>query len=160
VHVNQFQSIGGLKAAVEKDCLSADHLEVLTNEDLEVLKRGNTMPVALPGCSLFLGIPYTPGRRIIDSGLPLALASDCNPGSAPSFNMNTVVSLACIAMKLLPAEALNAATLNAASAMELSGEMGSITPGKKARIIITEPVSGIDFLPYSFGENLIKRVLY
>lgn len=160
VHVNQFQSIGGLKAAVEHDCLSADHLEVLAEEDIEVLKRGGTIPVALPGCSLFLGIPYTPGRRIIDSGLPLALASDCNPGSAPSFNMNLVVSLACIAMKLLPAEALNAATLNAAAAMELSAEMGSITPGKKARIIITEPVSSIDFLPYSFGENLIKRVLY
>ena len=160
VHVNQFQSIGGVKAAVESGCLSADHLEVLNAEDLEALRGSDTMPVALPGCSLFLGIPYTPGRAIIDGGMPLALATDCNPGSAPSFNMNLVVSLACIAMKLLPAEAINAATLNAAAAMELSAEMGSITPGKKARIIITEPVSGIDFLPYSFGENLVKRVLY
>lgn len=117
------------------------------------------MPVALPGCSLFLKIPYTPARKIIDAGLPLALATDYNPGSAPSGNMNLVNSLACIYMNMTPEETVNASTLNGAYAMNVQDELGSITVGKKANIIITKPVSSLTMLPYSFGSNLIERVI-
>ena len=130
IHVNQFNSIGGVKAGVEHEALSVDHLEVMNDEDIEVLKGSKTMPVALPSCSLFLSIPYTPARRILDAELPLALATDFNPGSTPSGNMNLVVSLACIKMKMTPEEAINAATINGAYAMELSETHGSITQGK------------------------------
>ena len=117
------------------------------------------MPVALPSCSYFLSIPYTPGRRIIDAGLPLALASDYNPGSTPSGNMNFVVSSACIKMKLTPEEAVNAATINAAYAMGISKDYGSITKGKKANIIITKPIESYNSLPYDFGTNNIDKVM-
>ena len=117
------------------------------------------MPVALPGCSFFLGIPYTPARQLINEGLPVALATDFNPGSSPSGNMNMVLSLACIKMKLLPEEAINAATLNGAYAMGVEDISGSITVGKKANLIITKPVSSIASLPYYFGSSLIDRVL-
>src|SRR5690606_30720563 len=137
VHVNQFNSIGGIAAAVKHNALSVDHLEVLTDEDLEALKDSKTMPVALPSCSYFLSIPYTPGRKMIDAGLPLALATDYNPGSTPSGNMNFVVATACIKMRLTPEEAINAATINGAYAMGLSKTHGSITRGKKANLIIT-----------------------
>lgn len=116
------------------------------------------MPVALPSCSLFLSIPYTPARKIIDSGLPMALATDYNPGSTPSGNMNLVVSLACIKMKMTPEEAINAATINAAYAMELSDRVGSITRGKLANIIMTEAIPSYGFLPYSFGNEHIEQV--
>ncbi len=117
------------------------------------------MPVALPSCSYFLSIPYTPGRKIIDAGLPLALASDYNPGSTPSGNMNFVVSTACIKMRLTPEEAINAATINGAYAMGISNTYGSITKGKKANLIITKEVPSYNYLPYSFGENLIENVI-
>ena len=158
IHVNQFNSIGGIQAAVEHEALSVDHLEELTAEDIEALKKGNTMPVALPSCSFFLGIPYTPARKILDAGLPLALATDYNPGSTPSGNMNFVVSLACIKMKMTPEEAINAATINAAYALGLSESHGSITKGKAANFILTEEVPSYGFLPYSFGENHISEV--
>jgi imidazolonepropionase len=116
------------------------------------------MPVALPGCSYFLGIPYTPARRLIDAGLPLALATDYNPGSSPSGNMNFVVSAACIKMNMTPAEAINAATLNAAYAMGLEKELGSITIGKKANLLLTKVISSYAFIPYSFGANQIEKV--
>ena len=159
VHVNQFNSIGGIEAAVKHNALSVDHLEVLTDEDLEALKNSNTMPVALPSCSYFLSIPYTPGRKMIDAGLPLALATDYNPGSTPSGNMNFVVATACIKMRLTPEEAINAATVNGAYAMGLSKTHGSITRGKKANLIITKPVPSYGYLPYAFGSNLIDSVI-
>lgn len=159
VHVNQFNAIGGVEAAVNHQALSVDHLEVLTPADLTALKRtAITMPVALPGCSLFLGIPYTPARKILDAGLPLALATDYNPGSAPSGNMNLVVSLACIKMNMTPEEAINAATLNGAYAMGLEAEVGSITVGKRANLLITEPIGSYAEIPYSFGRNVIAEV--
>lgn len=158
IHVNQFNSIGGIKAGVEHHALSVDHLEVMKAEDFEALKGSKTMPVAVPSCSLFLSIPYTPARKIIDSGLPLALATDYNPGSTPSGNMNLVVSLACIKMKMNPEEAINAATVNAAYAMGLSETHGSITKGKAANFILTEKIPSYGFLPYSFGANHIDSV--
>lgn len=159
IHVNQFNSIGGIETGTTYDALSVDHLEVMEKADFEALKDSNTMPVALPSCSLFLGIPYTPARAIIDAGLPLALASDYNPGSTPSGNMNLVVSLACIKMRMTPEEAINAATINAAYAMGLEGTHGSITKGKFANLIITKEIPSYGFLPYSFGSNHIDSVI-
>lgn len=159
IHVNQFNAFGGVALAVKHNALSVDHLEELNNEDVEALKGSNTMPVALPSCSYFLSIPYTPGRKIIDAGLPLALATDYNPGSTPSGNMNFIVSTACIKMKLTPEEAINAATINGAYAMGISKEYGSITKGKKANIIISKKVPSYNFLPYAFGENHIDQVI-
>lgn len=158
IHVNQFNAIGGIAAAVEHEALSVDHLEELTSEDIAALKNSKTMPVALPSCSFFLGIPYTPAREILNADLPLALATDYNPGSTPSGNMNFVVSLACIKMKMTPEEAINAATVNAAYALGLSETHGSITKGKAANLILTEKVPSYGFLPYSFGENHICEV--
>ena len=159
IHVNQFTSIGGVELGVKYNALSVDHLEILTEGDLDILKNNKTMPVALPTCSYFLSIPYTPARDIIDSGLPLALASDYNPGSSPSGNMNFVISTACIKMRMTPEEAINAATINGAYAMNLSETHGSITRGKKANLIISKPVSSFQFLPYAFGSNLIDKVI-
>ena len=158
IHVNQFNSIGGIQAGVRNEALSVDHLEVMTPEDIESLKDSATMPVALPSCSLFLGIPYTPAREMLSAGLPLALATDYNPGSTPSGNMNLVVSLACIRMKMTPEEAINAATVNAAYALGLSATHGSITRGKAANLILTEAVPSYGFLPYSFGADHIEAV--
>ncbi|MCL4136521.1 UNVERIFIED_CONTAM: hypothetical protein GTU68_036802 [Idotea baltica] len=158
IHVNQFNSIGGVQLGVKYNALSIDHLEIMNNEDIEVLKNTKTMPVALPSCSYFLGIPYTPARNMIEAGLPLALASDYNPGSTPSGNMNFVISTACIKMKMTPEEAINAATLNAAYAMNLSETHGSITKGKKANLILTKEIPSYGFLPYAFGSHLIDTV--
>jgi imidazolonepropionase len=159
IHVNQFNAIGGVSAGVKHNALSVDHLEVVTDEDIAALKGSSTMPVALPSCSYFLSIPYTPGRKLIDAGLPLALATDYNPGSTPSGNMNFVVATACIKMKLTPEEAINAATINGAYAMGLSKTHGSITKGKKASVIITEKIPSYGYLPYAFGSNLIYKVI-
>lgn len=159
IHVNQFNAIGGVALGVAMEVLSVDHLEELIEEDLIALENSQTMPVALPGCSLFLDIPFTPARAIIDRGLPLALATDFNPGSAPSGNMNLVVSLACMRMKMTPAEALNAATINGAYAMGLEATHGSITKGKKASLIITDPLKDFSHLPYDFGQNHIDQVI-
>jgi imidazolonepropionase len=159
IHVNQFTAINGIKACVENNALSVDHLEVVTDDDIEILKNSNTMPVALPSCSFFITIPYTPARRIIDAGLPLAIATDFNPGTTPSGNMNFVVASACIKMKMTPEEAINAATINGAYAMGLSETHGSITKGKKANIILTKPISSFYQLPYEFTSNLIDNVM-
>ena len=159
IHVNQFNAIGGVIAGVKHEALSVDHLEIVTEEDIEALKNSNTMPVALPSCSYFLSIPYTPARQMIKAGLPLALATDFNPGSTPSGNMNFVVATACIKMKMTPEEAINAATLNGAYAMGIAATHGSITKGKKANIIITKPLHSYYELPYSFGSHLIEFVL-
>ncbi|RWX01448.1 imidazolonepropionase [Flavobacterium cerinum] len=159
IHVNQFTAINGIEACVKYDALSVDHLEIVTDEDIEVLKNSITMPVALPTCSFFISIPYTPARKMLDAGLPLALATDFNPGTTPSGNMNLVVAAACIKMKMTPEEAINAATLNGAYAMGLSETHGSITKGKKANLIITKPIASYYQLPYAFGSNLIESVM-
>ena len=159
IHVNQFNAIGGIAAGVKHNALSVDHLEVLTDEDIEILKGSDTMPVALPSCSFFISIPYTPGRKIIDAGLPLAIASDFNPGTTPSGNMNFVVSTACIKMRLTPEEAINAATINGAYAMGLSKTHGSITKGKVANLIITKEIPSYGYIPYAFGSDLIDGVI-
>jgi len=159
IHVNQFNAIGGIAIGVKHNALSVDHLEVVTDEDIAVLQNSETMPVALPSCSYFLSIPYTPARKMLNAGLPLALATDFNPGSTPSGNMNFVVATACIKMKMTPEEAINAATLNGAFAMGISDSHGSITVGKKANVIITKPITSYYQLPYAFGSNLIDAVL-
>ena len=156
IHVNQFNAFGGVALGVKHKALSVDHLEVLNEEDIAVLKNTETMPVALPGCSFFLGIPYTPARDLIDSGLPLAIATDFNPGSAPSGNMNFIVSLACIKMNMTPEEAINAATINGAYAMNISDDYGSVCVGKKASLIITKDLTSYRQIPYYFGNNPIS----
>ncbi|WP_432221159.1 imidazolonepropionase [Flavobacterium sp. TMP13] len=158
IHVNQFNSIGGIQAGIKHKALSVDHLEVMTDDDIEALKNSHTMPVALPSCSYFLSIPYTPARKMIAAGLPLALATDFNPGSTPSGNMNFVVATACIKMKMTPQEAINAATINGAYAMGVSETHGSITKGKKANLILTKAITSYYQLPYAFGSNLIEAV--
>ena len=159
VHVNQFNAIGGIKVAAEHDALTVDHLEILEDEDLDALKQGNTIAVALPSCSFFLGIPFAPARRIIDSNLPMAAASDYNPGSTPSGNMNLVLSMCCAKLKMTPEEAINAITINGAFAMGLADQVGSISVGKMANLIITKPIDSYAFLPYAFGSNHIDQVL-
>lgn len=158
IHVNQFHSIGGIEIATKHKAISVDHLEELNDNDLNLLKESNTIPVALPSCSFFLSIPYTPARKIIDSGLALALASDFNPGSTPSGNLNFVFSTACIKMHMTPEEAFNALTLNAAAAIEVSKEEGSIDIGKKANFIISKPIESIYDIPYNFGNSKIDQV--
>ena len=159
IHVNQFNAIGGIQAGIKHEALSVDHLEVMTKEDIMALKDTVTMPVALPSCSYFLSIPYTPAREMIAAGLPIALATDYNPGSTPSGNMNFVVATACIKMKMTPEEAINAATINGAYAMGISATHGSITIGKKANLIITKPIPSYYQLPYAFGSNLIETII-
>ncbi len=159
IHINQFNAINGIAACVKHNALSVDHLEVVTDEDIEALKNSDTMPVALPSCSYFISIPYTPARKLIDAGLPLALATDFNPGTTPSGNMNFVFATACIKMKMTPEEAINAATINGAYAMGISNTHGSITKGKKANLIISKSVTSYYQLPYAFGSNLIDEVI-
>ena len=158
IHVNQFTAIGGIQAGIENNALSVDHLEEMRAEDINALKGTKTMPVALPSCSYFLSIPYTPARKMIDAGLPLALATDYNPGSTPSGNMNFVVATACIKMKMTPEEAINAATINGAYAMNLQDKAGTITKGKLANLILTKAINSYNFIPYSFGNNCIEKV--
>ncbi|MFN5021496.1 MAG: imidazolonepropionase [bacterium] len=158
IHVNQFTAIGGIQAGLKYNALSVDHLEEMREEDIECLKNTTTMPVALPGCSYFLSIPFTPARKMIDAGLPLALATDYNPGSTPSGNMNFVLATACIKMKMTPEEAINAATINGAYAMGLEEELGSITIGKTANLMLTKPISSYAFIPYSFATSQIEKV--
>ncbi|MGG5506776.1 MULTISPECIES: imidazolonepropionase [unclassified Myroides] len=159
IHVNQFTAIDGIAACVKHGALSVDHLEIVTDSDIEVLKNSGTMPVALPTCSYFISIPYTPAKKMLAAGLPLALASDSNPGTTPSGNMNFVVATACIKMKLTPEEAINAATINGAYAMGVGATHGSITKGKKASLIITKPLHSFYEIPYAFGSNLIGTVI-
>jgi len=158
IHVNQFTAIGGVAVGVKYNALSVDHLEILTDKDLSILKNSKTMPVALPSCSYFLSIPYTPARKIIDNNMPLALATDYNPGSTPSGNMNLVVATACIKMKMTPEEAFNAATINAAYAMNVLDKVGSITKGKLANLILTKSIYSYTSIPYHFGMDKIESV--
>ena len=158
-HVNQFNAIGGVKASVDLDALSVDHLEEMVEEDFIALKDSDCMPTILPSCSFFLGIPYAPAKEMIKRGLPVALATDYNPGSSPSGNMNFVASLGCVQMKMTPEEVINATTINTAYAMGIEKELGSICIGKKANLFITKPIPSYAYLPYSFGHNVIDRVM-
>ncbi len=159
IHVNQFTAIDGIASCVKNDALSVDHLEVLNESDIEALKGSKTMPVALPTCSFFITIPYTPARQIIDAGLPLAIASDYNPGTTPSGNMNLVVATACIKLRMTPEEAINAATINGAYAMDLLSTHGSITKGKKANVMMTKKLNSFYEIPYNFGDMMIEKVI-
>ena len=158
-HVNQFNAIGGVKSSVDLGALSVDHLEEMAEEDYEALKGSNCMPTILPSCSFFLRIPYGPAKRMIEEGLPVALATDYNPGSNPSGNMNFVASLGCIQMKMTPEEVINATTINTAYAMGVEKELGSICIGKKANLFITKQIPSYAYLPYSFGHNVIEKVM-
>jgi len=158
VHVNQFNAIGGVEKAIEFGAVSVDHLEVLPESEMILLKDSDTIPVALPGCSFFINIPFAPARKIIENGLPLVLASDFNPGSAPSFSMSLINSLATMKMKLLPEEAFNATTYNAAHALELASEVGSISKGKRANFIVAKPNRTLNSIAYNFGVDWIDSV--
>jgi len=158
-HVNQFNSIGGVEASVNLGALSVDHLEEMEEEDYTALINSECMPTILPSCSFFLGIPYGPAKEMIEKGLPVALATDYNPGSTPSGNMNFVSSLGCIQMKMTPEQVINATTINTAYAMGLEKELGSICVGKKANFFITNEIPSYAYLPYSFGENVIDKVI-
>ncbi|MBL0201047.1 MAG: imidazolonepropionase [Chitinophagaceae bacterium] len=159
LHVNQLNSIGGIESAIKLNALSVDHLEIMTDVDVKLLSSSSTIGTLLPTAAFFLRMPYQPARQLIDAGCAIALASDYNPGSSPSGNMNFVIALSCIQMKMLPEEAINAATINGAYAMELEKELGSITIGKKANLIFTKPIPSLAYLPYAFGNNQIDKVM-
>jgi len=159
LHINQLNSIGGLQSAIKMNAISVDHLETMTEQDIVDLSSSNTIGTLLPTAAFFLRMPYQPARELINGGCAIALASDFNPGSSPSFNMNFVIALSCIQMKMLPQEAINAASINGAFAMEIQDELGSISVGKKANLIFTHPINSIEYLPYFFGTNLIEKVM-
>ena len=159
VHVNQFSVMGGVQKAIEFDALSVDHLEEISQEDIDALKNSNCVPTVLPSCSHFLGIPYGQATRMMEAGLPVSLASDYNPGSTPSGNLQFVWSLACVKMKMTPEEALNALTINAAYAMGLSETHGTISLGKKTPLILTKEIPSLAYIPYAFGDNHIERII-
>lgn len=159
LHVNQLNSIGGIEKGIELGAVSMDHLETMTEKDIQLIGASSVVGTLLPTAAFFLRMPMQPARQLINANCAVALASDFNPGSSPSGNMNFVVSLSCIQMKMLPEEALNAATLNGAFAMDLQNECGSITVGKHANFIFTKPMPSLAYLPYSFGTNLIDKVM-
>lgn len=159
LHVNQLNSIGGIESAIKLNALSVDHLETMTDVDIAALSNAGTIGTLLPTAAFFLRMQYQPARTLIDNNCAIALASDYNPGSSPSGNMNFVVALSCIQMKMLPEEVINAATINAAYAMELQHELGSISIGKKANLIFTKPIPSLAYLPYAFGSNLVDKVM-
>lgn len=158
IHCNQFYALGGIEVAVRHNALSVDHLEVVEDADILALQGSNTIATLLPSAPFFLNDSYPPARKLLDAQLPLALATDFNPGSSPSGNMPLAIALACIKMRMLPEEAINAATLNGAFALELEHCCGSITPGKRADLILTKPMPSLAYLPYAFGNNMIERV--
>ena len=159
VHVNQFSVMGGVQKAIEFNALSVDHLEEISQHDIDSLKNSNCMPTVLPSCSHFLSIPFGQATRMMEAGLPVSLASDYNPGSTPSGNLQFVWSLACVKMKMTPEEALNALTINAAYAMGLSETHGTISLGKKTPLILTKEIPTLAYIPYAFGDNHIERII-
>ncbi|MFA6922873.1 MAG: imidazolonepropionase [Bacteroidales bacterium] len=159
IHANELGYTGGVQVGVKHKALSVDHLEYTGEEEIKCLLKSETMPTLLPGTSFFLGLPYAPARKMIDAGLPVALASDFNPGSSPSENMQFVISLGCIKYKMTPEEAINAATINSAYAMGVEKELGGIAVGKKANIFITKPIPSYQYFPYSFGSNKVEMVI-
>ena len=158
VHVNQFSVLGGVRKAIELGAISVDHLEEIDENDILALKQSNTIPTLLPGCSHFLSIPFGDARRMMDAGLPVALASDFNPGSSPNYDLMTILSLACIKQKMTPEEGINALTINAAAALELSATHGKISLGRKSPIILTKEIPSLAYLAYAFGEQHVQRI--
>lgn len=159
IHANQLNLSGGTQMGVKLGAVSVDHLETMDDDAIQALANSTTIGTLLPTAAFFLRMPFQPARKLIDAGCAIALATDFNPGSSPSGNMNLVIAMSCIQMKMLPEEAINAATINGAYAMELQDELGSITAGKKANLIFTKPVSSLAYIPYSFGTNLIDKVM-
>ena len=159
IHVNQFNCMGGIAAAIRHGAVSVDHLEVLDDNDVEALRNGDTIATLLPSAPFFLQDHVPPARRLLDANVPVALASDFNPGTSPSGRMPFVVSLACIMMKMMPEEAIQAATLNGAFALEVAADFGSIAKGKYANLIITKPMPSLAYLPYAFGSDIVDRVI-
>ena len=160
IHGNQLAVSGGVQVAVEHEAVSVDHLEQITETEIRLLVSSKTIPVGLPGCSFYLGIPYAPGRELLERGLPFALASDFNPGSSPLYDMQKIWSLACIKMKLSPQQALDAITCNSAMAMDAGEEVGSIKVGQRANLVILQKeIQNLSYVPYSFGENNIDKVM-
>lgn len=158
IHGEELAPSGGVEVALKHSALSVDHLESMTDEDIEMMRDTDTMPTALPGTSFFLNMPFAPGRKMISAGLPLAIASDYNPGSTPSGDMKFAISLACIKMRLQPEETINAATINGAAAMGLSNSYGSLAPGMAANFFITQPIPSLAFIPYAYTTPIIRRV--
>ena len=159
IHANEMAISGGVQVGVKYGAISVDHLEQIGDEEIECLKDTETMPTVLPGCAFFLNLPLSPARKMIDSGLPVAMASDFNPGTSPSGNMQLIMSMACIRYRLTPEEALNATTLNTAYAMGVSDEVGSVTRGKLANLIVTEPMTQLEFMPYYYGANKVAKMI-
>jgi imidazolonepropionase len=159
IHANELDYSGGIQVGVKYNALSVDHLEYTGDEEIKCLLGSETMPTVLPGAAFFLGLPHAPVRKMMDAGLPVALASDFNPGSSPSGNMQFILSLGCINYRMLPEEAINAVTLNSAYAMGLSEEMGSIARGKKANLFITRPIPSYEYMPYAYGSNKVETVI-
>ena len=159
IHANEMAISGGVQVGVKYGAISVDHLEQMGDEEIECLKDTETMPTVLPGCAFFLNLPLSPARKMIDKGLPVAMASDFNPGTSPSGNMQLILSMACIRYRLTPEEALNATTLNTAYAMGVSDEVGSITRGKLANLIITQPMTQLEFMPYYYGANKVAKMI-
>ena len=158
IHANELDFSGGVQVGVKYNALSVDHLEYIGPEEIKILKGSETMPTVLPGAAFFLNMPYSPVREMIQAGLPIALASDFNPGSSPSGNMQLIMSMGCVNYKMLPEEVINATTLNTAYAMGVEEELGSIAVGKKANLYITAPVPGIEYLPYAYGSDWVDVV--
>lgn len=159
IHANQLNLSGGVEVGVKLNAVSVDHLETMSDETIALLASSSTIGTMLPTAAFFLRMPFQPARQLIDAGCAVALATDFNPGSSPSGNMNLVVAMSCIQMKMLPEEAINAATVNGAFAMELDKEVGSIDKGKKASFILTKPIPSLAYIPYSFGNNLVEKVM-
>ena len=159
IHANEMAISGGVQVGVKYGAISVDHLEQMGQEEIDCLKDTETMPTVLPGCAFFLNLPLSPARKMIDAGLPVAMASDFNPGTSPSGNMQLILSMACIRYRLTPEEALNATTLNTAYAMGVSDEVGSITRGKLANLIITQPMTQLEFMPYYYGANKVAKMV-
>ena len=157
IHANELAASGGIQVGVKYDALSVDHLEYTGEEEIKCLLNSNTMPTILPGAAFFLNMPYAPARKMIEAGLPIAMASDFNPGSSPSGNMQLVLTFACVNYKLLPQEAINATTINTAYAMDVVDSLGSICKGKKANFYITTEIPTLEYLPYSYGENKVYK---
>ena len=159
IHANELDYSGGIEAGVKHNALSVDHLEFTGEKEIEALLNSKTMPTILPGAAFFLGMVYAPARKMIDAGLPIAMASDFNPGSSPSGNMQLILSMACVLYRLLPEEAINATTINTAYAMGLSKELGSIAIGKKANVFITSEMPTYEFMPYYYGTNKVENTI-
>jgi imidazolonepropionase len=159
IHANELDFSGGIQVGVKYNALSVDHLEYTGEEEMEVLMDSETMPTILPGAAFFLGMPYAPARKMIEKGLPVAMASDFNPGSSPSGNMQLILSMASILYRLTPEEAINAVTINSAYAMGIEEELGTIAVGKKANVFITKEIPSIEFMPYAYGSNKIERII-